>query len=223
MSSVALLRTRPRLRDAFAALALILATGATSQAAGPSFAASAAYRNLVKNSGGIKTLSSVVDVQTKLRGFPPITLRLHGHSYYEAPLKSATVFENVPGPLKKMLSDSPSIAPAAAWGDVYEVTIESDVAGKSTFHLVPKDAASNLDHIDALVNDASGLVEEYDFESKNGASTTTYNSYTVVSGYPLVTSQTGTSHGHGYNADVTTSFSNYEINGQLPAGAFDKE
>jgi hypothetical protein len=199
---------------------LFLGTSAGAPAGETGFTTNPAYRHLVKNALGIRTLSSDIAVQTKLRGFPPISLTLHGHSYFEAPDKTATVFDDVPGPLKKMISDSPSIAPAMTWPEVYDVTIASQEAGKTTFHLVPKDADSKLDHIDAVVSDSTGLADEYDFASKDGATTTTYNTYVRISGHELVASQTGVSRGHGYHADVSTSFSNYQINGDLPPGAF---
>ena len=205
----------------FAASILLLAASPPAPG-GAGFTASAAYRQLVKNWAGIKTLSSDIQVQTKPRGFPPISLTLHGHTYFEAPDKLTTVFEDVPGVLKEMVSERPSIAPPQAWPDVYDGTILRDEGGKRTFRLVPKDTDSKLDHVDAIVNDATGFVEEYDFESKDGAATTTYNVYASVSGHDLVAFQTGVSRGHGYSADVTTRFSHYEINGQLPADAFEK-
>jgi hypothetical protein len=186
------------------------------------FTAAPAYRQLLKNWNGIKTLSSDIEVRTKPRGFLPISLTLHGRTYFEAPDKFTTVFDDVPGLLKKMVSERPSIAPPQAWPDVYDGTIVSDEGGKTTFRLVPKDAASNLDHIDAIVSDATGFIDEYDFASKDGAATTTYNVYASVAGHDFVAFQTGSSRGPGYSADVTTSFSHYEINGQLPANAFDK-
>jgi hypothetical protein len=183
---------------------------------------SAAYQHLVQNWAGIKTMSSELQVQTKKRGFPPISLTLHGHTYFAAPDKFATVFDGVPGLLRGMVSDRPSIAPPAAWPGVYAATIESDQNGKTTFRLTPKDPGSELDHVDAVVNDMTGFVEEYDFDGKNGTATTTYNTYAQVSGYPLIVSQTGVSRGRGYHADVTASFTNYAINTQLPPDAFDR-
>jgi hypothetical protein len=105
---------------------------------------------------------------------------------------------------------------------MYAATIESDQNGKTTFRLIPKDPDSGLDHVDAVVNDATGFVEEYDFDGKNGTATTTYNTYAQVSGYALIVSQTGVSRGRGYHADVTASFTNYAINTQLPPNAFDR-
>jgi hypothetical protein len=205
----------------FAASILLLAASPPAPNEAP-FTTNAAYRQLVKNWAGIKTLSSDIAVQTKPQGFLPISLTLRGHTYFEAPDKFTTVFEDVPGLLKKMVAERPSIAPPQAWPDVYDGTIVSDEGGKSTIRLVPKDAESKLDHIDATVNDTTGFVEKYDFEGKNGAATTTYNIYTFVLGHALVSFQSGVARGHGYAADVTTSFSNYEINGRLPADAFDK-
>jgi hypothetical protein len=167
-------------------------------------------------------MTSDVQVQTKKRGFPSISMTLHGHTYFEAPDKFATVFDGVSGLIRSMVSDCPSIAPPAAWPDVYGATLVSDQNGKTTFRLIPKDPTSGLDHVDAIVNDATGLVEEYDFDGKNGTATTTYNNYANVSGFALIVSQTGVARGRGYHADVTASFTNYANNSQLPPNAFDK-
>jgi hypothetical protein len=184
---------------------------------------SAAYRHLVQNWTGIRTMSSDLEVKTKKRGFPPVSLTLHGHVYFEAPGRFITVFDGVPGLLRRMVSDRPSIAPPASWPDVYAATLVGDQNGETTFRLIPKDPNSGLDHVDAIVNDVTGLVEEYDFDGKNGTTTTTHNTYANVSGYALIVSQTGFSLGSGYHADVSASFTNYAINGQLPPDVFDNK
>jgi hypothetical protein len=205
-----------------ASIVLLAASTPTPSPTGSVLSASAAYQHLVQNWAGIRTMSSDLQVQTKNRGFPAISMTLHGHTYFEAPDKFATVFDGVPGVLRGMVSDRPSIAPPTAWPDVYGATLVSDQNGRTTFRLIPKDPNSGLVHVDAIVNDATGLVEEYDFDGKNGTATTTYNTYANVSGYALIVSQTGVSFGRGYHADVTASFTNYAINIQLPPNAFDK-
>jgi len=204
--------------------ALLVAASAPRAAADTGdFAATRAYQELVKSTAGIRTMSADIEVDTHLRSFPPLSLTFHGHTYFQAPDKSAVVFDDVPSMLKKMMSDSPSIAPAREWGTFYDVTVTGDDGTDTVFHLVPKDPGSKLDHIDATVGDASGLVTQYDFADKDGATTTTHNSYTRVAGHEVPDAQTGSSQGHGYRADVVTRFSNYRLNGPLPPDAFSGE
>jgi hypothetical protein len=220
-------KTVERVKQWFTPAASIVLLAASIQAPTPSptrsvLATSAAYQHLVQNWAGIRTMSSDLQVQTRKCGFPSISMTLRGHTYFEAPDKFATVFECVPGLLRRMLSDRPSIAAPAAWPNVYWATLVSDQNGKTTFRLIPKDPDLGLDHVDAIVNDATGLVDEYDFDGKNGTATTTYDTYANVSGYALIVSQTGVSLGRGYHAGVAASFTNYAINTQLPPNAFDK-
>jgi hypothetical protein len=160
----------------------------TPSPTGSVLSTSVAYQHLVQNWAGIRTMTSDVRVLTKKRGFPSISMTLDGHTYFEAPDKFATVFDGVSGLIRSMVSDCPSIAPPAAWPDVYGATLASDQNGKTTFRLIPKDPNSGLEHLDAIVNDATSLVEEYDFDGKNGTVTTTYNTYANVSGYVLIVS-----------------------------------
>jgi outer membrane lipoprotein-sorting protein len=209
--------------SAIAVLLLASAPAAPVAAGTDAFAATRAYQELVKSTAGIRTMSADIEVDTHLRSFPPISLTFHGHTYFQAPDKSAVVFDDVPNMLKKMMSDSPSIAPAPRWRAVYDVTVAGDDGTDTVFHLVPKAPGSKLDHIDAIVDDASGLVTEYDFADKDGATTTTHNSYTRVEGHEVPDAQTGSSQGHGYRADVVTRFSNYRLNAPLPPDAFSGE
>ena len=202
-------------------MALLTAALSAPLAAAPAdLDRSIAYRHLLRNSAGIKTLVADIDVETHMKSFPPVSLHFHGHTYFRAPDHDAVVFDNVPGPLKRMMADSPSIAPVRIWPDVYDITVLEDDGTETTFHLVPKDPTASLDHVDVVVGDETGLVREYRFANKNGATTTTDNVYTRIGSHEFVSSQTGTAGGHGYHADIETHFSNYEINVDVPDDVF---
>src|SRR5579864_9406661 len=65
--------------------------------------ASPAYKKMVAQNAGLRAFEADIEVHTKLRSFPPVSLTFKGKTYFQAPDKSATRFENVPGPLKGMV------------------------------------------------------------------------------------------------------------------------
>ncbi|MGH7727853.1 MAG: hypothetical protein ACREM2_03520 [Vulcanimicrobiaceae bacterium] len=72
------------------------------------------------------------------------------------------------------------------------------------------------------VDDRTGLASAYDFVNANGSEATTQQTYDRIDGFELVVAQTGSAHGKGYRADVTTTFSNYQINTEIPDGVFSR-
>jgi hypothetical protein len=200
-----------------AALVVVLVLDA--QAAGD-FRANPAYKHMVSSQRGLHSSIADVDVHTKMKSFPPISISFHGHSYFRAPDKQRVVFDDVPGPIKGMVKDSPSIEPAPVWGRYYHVTIGSDDGNSTTFHLVPRDATASLASIDATVDDATGEMTQVHFVGTNGSETTAQQTYAHIGGFDVVVSETGESHGSGYKADETTTFSNYQINVPVPNSVF---
>jgi hypothetical protein len=190
-----------------AAFVVALILGA--EAAGD-FQTNPAFRHMLTLQRGVHSSIADIQVHTKLKGFPPISLTFHGHSYFRAPDKQQVVFDDVPGPIKGMVRDSPSIEPAAMWDRYYHVAILSDDGSATTFHLVPRDLASPLASIDATLDDATGEMTQVHFVNTDGAETTTQQTY----------AQTGESHGSGYKADVTTTLSNYQMNVPVPDSVF---
>jgi hypothetical protein len=210
-----------------AAVALAIVAPLLSAPSGRVFAASPlranpVYRLMLRQTAGIRTSECDIEVQTKLRSFPPASFTFRGHSYFEAPDKQAVVFDNVPGPLRGMFKDSPHIAPAPLWPARYEVTIAGDDGSSTTFHLVPKDPDSAIDHADVIVDDNTGLVSRFTFVNKNGSTVTTDNTYDRVGRYQVVVSQTGSANGRGYRAEVTSTFSNYQFNLVIPDSVFEE-
>jgi hypothetical protein len=186
----------------------------------PSYRPEAAYKNLLKLQRGIKSSIAVIEVRTKMRSFPPMSLTFRGHSYFQAPDKQTVVFDNVPGILKGMVKDSPSLAPAAAWPAEYDVTVSGDDGTATTFHCEPRDPDATLASADVVVDDRTGEMTQLSFKNKNGSETTTQQTYQRIGGHDVIVSQSGKSQGPGYKADVETTFSDYQFNVSIPADVF---
>jgi len=166
--------------------------------------------------------SSIADIEvhTKMKSFPPLSLTFRGHSYFRAPDKQTVIFDDIPGPLKGMVKDSPSIEPAAMWERYYHVTIVGDDGSATTFHLVPRESSSPLASIEVTLDDTTGYMTQVHFVNANGSETATQQTYGQADGHAVIISQTGQSHGANYKADITTTFSNYQINVPVPDSVF---
>jgi hypothetical protein len=210
-----------RLPVTLALSGLLLGLPLVSSGAAPSYRSDPAYKNLVKLQHGIKSSVAVIEVHTKMRSFPPMSLTFRGHSYFQSPDKQIVIFDNVPGILKKMVADSPSIAPAAAWPAEYDVTVTGSNATTTTFHCEPRDPNGPLAFADVDIDQQTGQMATLHFKNRNGSETTTQQTYDRIAGHDVIVSQTGQSRGPGYKADVTTTFSNYQFNVAIPADVFD--
>ncbi|MFY9779087.1 MAG: hypothetical protein WAJ85_01080 [Candidatus Baltobacteraceae bacterium] len=197
-------------RVALGAFALAFTLGAAPDA-GP-LRLNAVYLKMLRWSAGVRSSVADIEVRTSMRSFPPASFTFHGHSYFKAPDKQAVVFDDVPGLMRGLVKDSPSIEPVPLWPERYDATVVGDDGTTTTFHLVPKDSQSQLASADVEVADATGLVTRYTFNNANGSSVTTEQTYERIGSHEVVASQVGHARGHGYNAEVTTVFSNYRFN-----------
>jgi len=150
-------------------------------------------------------------------------LIFHGHSYFRAPVKQAVVFDDIPRMLHGLVNDSPSLLPAAAWPGHYQVAVEDNgTTAVATFHLEPIDANDPLESADVTVDDRTGLVSRFVFVNKNGSTVTTDQTYERVGRDEFISTQAGNAKGPGYRAEVTTTFSNYQVNVPVPLSVFEK-
>jgi hypothetical protein len=187
------------------------------------FRASPAYQQLLQNQDGIQSSIADIEVRTKLKGFLPISLTLRGHFYFRAPDQESIVFDNVPGLLKGMVKNKPDFQPAAMWPRYYEVRVDGDDGGATAFHLVPIDTKSSLASIDVAVNDATGYMTQLRFVNANGPVVTTAQTYGEVGRHEVIVSQAGETHGPGYKADISTHFTNYQMNVPVPDSVFTQQ
>jgi hypothetical protein len=199
--------------------ALVVALLLAADAAGD-FRSNPGFRHMVLMQRGIHSSIADIEVHTKMKSFPPLSLTFHGHSYFRGPDKETVVLDDVPGPLKGIVKDTPSIEPAVEWEQYYHVTLVADDGSATTFHLVPRDSSSSLASIDAILDDTTGYMTQVHFVNTNGSETTTQQTYGNVDRFAVIVSQTGQSHGSGYKADVTTTFTNYQINVPVPDSIF---
>jgi hypothetical protein len=187
------------------------------------YASNLAYRQLLRLQRGVTSSIATIEVHTKMRSFPPVSITLKGHSYFQAPDQQAVVFDNVSGILKGMIKDSPSLAPAAMWPQDYDVTIASDDGASTTFHLISRDPNDVVQTADVTVDDRSGEIGQLNFMNRNGSESTNQQTYGRFGSRDVVVSSTGSTHGPGYKADTETTFSDYQFNVPIPPDVFEKK
>jgi hypothetical protein len=180
------------------------------------------YEKLLRWNTGFETLIADIAVRTHLRSFPFVSFTFHGHLYFKAPGKQAVVFDDVPGLMRGLVKDSPMIEPSPVWPERYDATVAGDDGTTTTFHLVPKDSQSQVASADVEIADATGFVTRYTFTKKNGSAVTTDQTYEQIGAREVVASQVGHARGRGYNAEITTSLSNYRFNVPVSADVFER-
>jgi hypothetical protein len=186
----------------------------------PSGAESDVYTRMQRVNANLHSYTANLTVGIQSHSFPFLSPTLEGTAYYKQPDKSAVVFETIPALANQFKKIYPQIEPPRVWPDVYDVTPVSDDGTTSTFHLVRK-KNGRIDHVDATVNDESATVSSMTYYYKDGGSVSFSQVYDNIDGNFVIKSQTGKVDIPHYNADVTSRFSNYKLNVEVPDKVFE--
>jgi hypothetical protein len=110
--------------------------------------------------------------------------------------------------------------PPSDWPRLYEVTQTADDGANALFKLVRK-KNGRIDHVDVKVDDKTATVSEMTYFYKDDGGTIKFtNTYDQISGNFVLKQQTGKVDIPHYNADVTSKFSNYKVNVDVPDSVF---
>jgi hypothetical protein len=199
--------------------ALLLTLGCLTGTAPPSQSAGSLLVRMAQVNPNLHAFSATLRAHVALKSFPFLATDLVGTYYYKEPDKNKVVFTSgvpiVAAQFDKLYAhiESPS-----QWEKVYTVTTVSDDGNTTAFKLVPR-TAGNIDHIDAVVDDASATVKSMRWNYNGGYAEMT-NRYGDVGGYVVVQSQTAHVELPGYTADITSTIDNYKFNPALSDGIF---
>jgi hypothetical protein len=164
---------------------------------------------------GLASYQAHIDVETRL---PLGSFTLHG-TIYDREGRSKVVFDNVPAIAKPSVENQPSVGPPSSWRKQYAISIVSRTADATTYHLVPV-VEEGARSIDVVVQNASGLVQQYVWSNKNGMTITSDQNYESLGGYQLVRTTSTRTRGGGIHADSETTFKDYELNASVPDAVF---
>lgn len=149
----------------------------------------------------------------------PLSPTLDGNYYFKKPDKQAVVFDTVPVLAQQFQKIYPKIDPPSTWPEVYDVSILTSGGGTTTLRLTPK-RSGRVAHLDVTVDDASAMPSSYTWAYVDGGTVTFGQEYVRVGGNYLVRAQNGKVNLPSYNADVTTTFSNFQLNVPVPDTVF---
>lgn len=149
----------------------------------------------------------------------PLSPTLDGNYYFKRPDKQAVVFDTVPVLAQQFQKIYPKIDPPSTWPELYDVTILASNGGTTTLRLTPK-RSGRVAHLDVSVDDASAMPSSFTWTYVDGGTVTFDQEYIRVGGNYLVRAQNGKVNLPSYNADVTTTFKNFQVNVPVPDTVF---
>jgi outer membrane lipoprotein-sorting protein len=180
------------------------------------------YSRMQRVNTNLTSYQADVTVAILTHGPPFISPTLQGKAYYKKPDKSAVVFDTVPFIAQQAKHVVGQIEPPSEWPQLYDVTPSGDDGTTATFRLVRK-KNGRIDHVDVKVDDATATVSAMTyFYRDNGGTIAFTQAYDRVGDDYVVKQQMGKVDIPHYNADVTSTFKNYQLNVAVPDTVFDQ-
>ncbi|MGD1067040.1 MAG: hypothetical protein ABR975_09515 [Vulcanimicrobiaceae bacterium] len=207
-------------RRSFVALAVAAAVLVPLGSAQRARAAGDLYSRMQQVNSGLRSYQADVTVAIQLHTFPFISPTLAGTAYYKRPDKTALDFQSVPSLASQLKKVVGQIEPPAEWPTLYEVTPTGDDGTTATFRLVRK-KNGRIDHVDVSVDDKTATVSAMTYFYKDDGGTIAFKqTYDDINGNYVIDAQTGKVDIPHYSADVTSKFSNYKVNVDVPESVF---
>jgi hypothetical protein len=211
------MRTQRIFSAAVAAAALLLTVSQAGQASANS---DQVLARLISANSGLRSFTASVNADVVMRSFPYLSANLGGIYYHKEPSRDKVVFTSgLPLIAKQFSNVYPHVESPARWRDVYDISVEREDGTYTTFKLVPR-SPGRIDHIDARVGDKSGELAQLRWNYSDGSYATLNQTYGKVGTYRLVTRETGHFENPNYNADLSSTFSNFKVNVAIPDSIF---
>jgi outer membrane lipoprotein-sorting protein len=177
------------------------------------------YARMQAANASLRSYQATLHVDVKLNSFPFISPSLEGVAYFKRPDKNAVVFNTVPVLAQQFKKVYPQIEPPSDWPELYDVTPGPDNGTTAQFRLVRK-KNGRIDHVDVTVDDATAMVTSETYVYKDGGSIAFTQTYDQIDGDYVIASQSGKVDVPHYNANVSSTFSNYKLNVDVPDDVF---
>ncbi len=206
-----------RIVAALFALAFLITSSAQGSQAGPDMLARMAAVN-----AHLRAYQANIHVDIAMHTFPYISPSLDGMYYHKEPSKDKIAFNTVPAIAAQFNKIYPHVESPSRWTKVFVVSNQGDNGTQTTFKLVPR-IRGRIDHITAKVDDKTATIVELTWNYNDGGFATLDQSFTQVGGYYVPQKQTGHVEVPNYKADVTSSFTNFEFNPNIPDAVFKQQ
>lgn len=207
---------------ALISVATLFAAASTSPA-GAQQQNAALLQRMSEQASHVRSYTADVHADVSMKTFPYLSPSLDGEYYHKEPNKDKLVFTSgLPSIAKQFSKVYPHVESPSRWNVVYVVSSQGDAGGITTFRLVPR-KRGRVDHIDARVDDKLATVVSLRWNYIDGGYATLDQEYAAVNGDYLVSKQTGHVEVPHYTADVTSTFSNFKINANIPDSVFTED
>ena len=206
---------------ACACLVLLGATPAPSPSAHPVSPAQLIARAAAR-SASVKSYVANVHAVIAMHSFPFVSPTLEGTYYHKEPNKNKIVFTSgLPFIAKQFSKVYPQVQSPAQWASVYVISSEGDDGVDTTLKLVPR-KHGRVDHIDARLDDKTAEVVSLRWTYNDGGYATLIQTFGAVDGHELVVAQSGHFEVPHYDADLTSTFSDFRLNVPIPDSVFEQ-
>lgn len=209
------------------ALTIFFALGTVSAGSAPDSSVALSdpngvYARMQRVNANLRSYVATVHVEVTSHGFPFINPSLDGKAYYVQPDKSAVVFETatLPAIASQFKKLYPPLEPPSLWPKLYDVSLVSDDGTTAHFRLVRK-VNGRIDHVDVGADDKTATVTSMAYYYKdNGGSVSLEQSYDLIDGNYVIRAQSMKIDIPYYSADVSSTFSDYQLNVKIDQGVF---
>lgn len=192
-------------------------------AAIPAFAApqsgDALLRRMADANPSLRTYTASMHVVIVMHSMPFVSPALDASYYYKRPDKQAVVFQTVPLLAEQFQKVYPKLDPPATWPQLYDISVLDESPASTTLRLVPK-RQGRVSHLDVVVDNSNAMPTAFTWAYVDGGSVEFQQQYTVIGGSYLIKSQNGRVELPSYNADVTSTFSDFKLNVPIPDSVF---
>jgi hypothetical protein len=209
-------------RSACISFAAVLALAGSPSLADTGSPSSDLYARMQRVNTNLTSYQADVTVAILTHGPPFISPTLQGKAYYKKPDKTAVVFDTVPLIAQQAKHVVGQIEPPLEWPQLYDVTPTGDDGTTASFRLVRK-KNGRIDHVDVKVDDTTATVSAMTyFYRDNGGTIAFTQAYDRVGDDYVLKQQNGKVDIPHYSADVTSTFTNYQLNVAVPDTVFEQ-
>jgi len=167
----------------------------------------------------LKSYEAQIHVDIALHTFPYISPSLDGTYYHKEPSKDKIAFDTVPALARQFNKVYPRIESPSRWNKIFVVTNMGDDGTLTTFKLVPR-VRGRIDHITAKVDDKTATIPQLTWNYNDGGYAQVNQEFAVVNGNYVVKAAKGHVEVPAYKADISSSFTNFKLNPNLPDSVF---
>ncbi len=164
---------------------------------------------------GLRSYQAHASLDVRQVNFPYLHPILDGKVYYNSPGFTVYYFPHTPSYLQGITRVEGAIGMASRWRHCYTITLEVQ-PDQYVLHMVPK-IRGEVAQMDVGVDRKSGDPQFFNWSYHNaGDSVQLWQTYSLIGGYDVVTSQSAVIDKHHIRAKATGTFDAFQYNVPVP-------